>query len=128
MLQRTTAVDRPRLPARPLRVLIEDPALVVDDLATPTGAIDVTACSGPCDEREVCPLVMDGSCPLGPCDVVVSALEGPWAPSVCAAWAETSTPMVDATDLTATDPTERLRHHIGAAIQRLWATTYRAIE
>ena len=66
---------------------------------------------------------MDGTCPLGPCDIVVSALKGPWAPSVRAAWAETSTPMVDATGLTATDPTERLHHHIGAAIQRLWATS-----
>lgn len=127
MLQRTAAVNPPLLPARPLRVLIEDPALIVDDLATPTAAIDITACSGPCDEREVCPLVMDGSCPLGPCDVVVSALTGPWARSVRAAWAETSTPVVDAIGLTATDPAERLHHHIGAAIQRLW-TTYSAIE
>jgi hypothetical protein len=127
MLQRTTAANSPPLPARPLRVLIEDPALIVDDLATPTAAIDVTACCGPRDEREVCPLVMDGRCPLEPCDVVVSALKGPWATSVRAAWAQTSTPMVDATDLTATDPTERLHHHIGAAIQRLWAT-YGAME
>jgi hypothetical protein len=35
--------------------------------------------------------------------------------------------MVDATDLAATDPTERLHHHINAAIQRLWAT-YGAVE
>jgi hypothetical protein len=121
MLQRTTAISPPPFPGRPLRVLIEDPALIVDDLAKPTAAIEVTVCSGPGDEREVCPLVMDGTCPLGLCDIVVSALEGPWAPSVRAAWAETSTPMVDATDLAATDPAERLHHHIGAAIQRLWA-------
>ena len=76
MLQRSTTVNPPPLPTRPLRVLIEDPALVADDLATPTAAIDVTACSGPCDERELCPLVMDGRCPLGPCDIVVSALTG----------------------------------------------------
>jgi hypothetical protein len=122
MLQRSTAISPPPLPARPLRVLIEDPALIVDDLATPTASIEVTACSGPRGEREVCPLVMGGSCPIEPCDVVVSALTGPWAPSVRAAWAQTSTPMVDATELTATDPTERLHHHIGAAIQRLWPT------
>jgi hypothetical protein len=127
MLQRTNAINPPPFPGRPLRVIIEDPALIVDDLATPTAAIEVTACSGPRDEREVCPLVMDGTCPLEPCDVVVSALEGPWAPSVRAAWAETSTPVVDATDLTATDPTERLHLHIGAAVQRLWAT-YRPVE
>jgi hypothetical protein len=35
--------------------------------------------------------------------------------------------MVDATDLVATDPTERHHHHINAAIQRLWAT-YGAVE
>jgi hypothetical protein len=121
MLQRTTPTQPTPVPGRPVRVLIEDPALIVDDLETPAAAIDVTVCGGPRDEREVCPLVMDGSCPLGPCDIVVSALEGSWAPSVRAAWAETSTPMVDARDLAATDPTERLHHHIGAAIQRLCA-------
>jgi hypothetical protein len=121
MLQRETAIDLSPLPARPLRVLIEDPALVADELMTPTAAIDVTVCSGPRDEHEVCPLVMDGTCPLEPCDIVVSALEGPWAPSVRAAWAETSTPIVEATNLAAIDPTERLRHHLGSAIQHLWA-------
>jgi hypothetical protein len=120
MLQRTTAVDPPPVPGRPFRVLIEDPALIADELATPSDAIEVTVCSGPRDEREVCPLVMDGTCPLEPCDVVVSALKGPWAPSVRAAWAETSTEIVDATDLAATDPAERLHDHIGAAILRLW--------
>jgi hypothetical protein len=121
MLQRTTPAQPTPVPGRHVRVLIEDPALIVDDLETPAAAIDVTVCGGPRDEREVCPLVMDGTCPLGPCDIVVSALEGSWAPSVRAAWAETSTPMVDARDLAATDPTERLHHHIGAAIQRLCA-------
>jgi hypothetical protein len=121
MLQRTTAIDPPLVPARRLRVLIEDPA-VVDDLAAPTAGIEVTVCSGPRDEREVCPLVMDGTCPVEPCDIVVSAVKGPWAPSVRAAWAQTSTPMVDTTNLAATDPAERLHHHIGAAIRRLWAT------
>jgi hypothetical protein len=73
------------------------------------------------------PARLDGTCPLGPCDIVLSALNGLWAPSVRAAWAQTSTPMVDATDLVATDPTERHHHHINAAIQRLWAT-YGAVE
>jgi hypothetical protein len=120
MLQRTTAINPPPVPGRPLQVLIEDPALITDHLATPTDAIEVTLCSGPRNEGDVCPLVMDGTCPLTPCDIVVSALKGPWARSVRAAWAETSTQIVDATDLAATDPTERLHHHIGAAIQRLW--------
>ena len=127
MLQRTTASNPPPVPVSRLRVLIEDAALSVDNLATPTAAIDVTACSGPRDERDVCPLVMEGTCPLGPCDIVLSALNGLWAPSVRAAWAQTSTPMVDATDLAATDPTERLHRHIDAAIQRLRAT-YGAVE
>jgi hypothetical protein len=127
VLQRTTASNPPPVPVSRLRVLIEDAALSVDDLATPTAAIDVTACSGPRDERDVCPLVMEGTCPLGPCDIVLSALNGLWAPSVRAAWAQTSTPMVDATDLAATDPTERLHRHIDAAIQRLRAT-YGAVE
>jgi hypothetical protein len=105
----------------------QDPALIVDDLVAPTGAIEVTASSGPRDEREVCPLVMDGTCPLGPCDIVVSALVGPWAPSVRAAWAQTSTPIVDATDPAATDPAQRLHYHLGAALQRLWST-YHAVE
>jgi hypothetical protein len=127
VLQRTTASNPPPVPVSRLRVLIEDAALSVDNLATPTAAIDVTACSGPRDERDVCPLVMDGTCPLGPCDIVLSALNGLWAPSVRAAWAQTSTPKVDATDLAAIGPTERLHHHINAAIQRLWAT-YGAVE
>lgn len=57
MLQRTTASNPPPVPGSRLRALIEDAALSVDDLATPTAAIDVTACSGPRDERDVCPLV-----------------------------------------------------------------------
>lgn len=122
MLRRTIASDPPPFPARPVRVVIEDPALLVGDLTTPTAAIEITACGGPRDEREPCPLVTDGACPLGPCDVVVSALEGPWAPSVCAAWSETSTPTVDATGVTATDPADRLHHHIGAVLQRLSAS------
>src|SRR4029453_5028363 len=121
MGRRPIAIDPPPVPGRPLRVLIEDPALIVEDLATPTAAIEVTACSGPRDEDEVCPLVMDGTCPLGPCDIVGSALTGPWAPPGRAPRARPAPPMVDATDLAAADPTERFHHHIGAAIQRLWA-------
>ena len=33
MLQRTTAINPPPVPGRPLRVLIEDPALIADELA-----------------------------------------------------------------------------------------------
>jgi hypothetical protein len=84
--------------------------------------IQVVACTGPHDEREVCPLVTDGHCPLGRPDVVVTALDGPWDRSVLAAWTETGTPLVDARDVVTTDPAERLAHHVGAALQRLWPT------
>lgn len=48
MLQR----HPPPFPGRSVRVLIEDPALVVGDLAFPSAAIEVRACGGPRDERE----------------------------------------------------------------------------
>jgi hypothetical protein len=103
-----------------LRVLVEDPVLIAGDVHPPI-PVAITLCSGPCDEREICPLVTDGRCPLGRFDVVVSSLNGAWGRSVRAAWAETATPVADATELAASDPGERLTHHIGTAIQRLFA-------
>jgi hypothetical protein len=103
-----------------LRIIVEDPRLVEPALHTSTGAVEVAVCAGPCD-GEVCPMVMMGSCPLGPCDAVVTALDGPWARSVRAAWRSTGTPVVDACELATTDPGERLRHHVGAALKALWA-------
>lgn len=120
MLQRTT--EPAAVPYRPLHLLVEDPQLVLDDLESPFEGIEVTTCGGPQGDDETCPLVMDGSCPLGPADVVVTALDGPWAACVRNAWAETTTPVVDAGDVTATDPTERLRHHVGVALQRIGST------
>ena len=64
--------------------------------------------------------MMDGICPLEPFDVVVDALDGPWARCVHAAWTETDTPVVDGRRCSVTDPGERLDHHLGAALQRLW--------
>jgi hypothetical protein len=64
---------------------------------------------------------MDGRCPLGRFDVVVGALQGPWATSVRAAWAEAATAYADATDITAEDHTDRVADHIGAALQTLYA-------
>ena len=103
-----------------LRIVVEDPRLVEPLLDAPTGAVEVAVCAGPC-EGEVCPMVMMGTCPLQPCDAVVTALDSPWARSVRAAWRRTGTTMVDARDLPTTDPAERLRHHVGAALQALWA-------
>ncbi len=121
MLQRTTRGRPVARPLRPLRVLIEDPQLVAHRADVMT-AMDITVCGGPCGERETCPLVMDGHCLLGPFDVVVSALDGQWARSVSAAWAETPTPVIDARDLASVDPDERLAHHLGAALQALWVS------
>jgi hypothetical protein len=101
-----------------VRVLIEDPQLVRRNLDPPAG-FEVIACAGPRAD-EVCPLVMEGTCPLGPCDVVVTALGGPWAHSVRAAWQEAGAVVVDAGDLATSDPGARLSHHLGASIQRLW--------
>jgi hypothetical protein len=64
---------------------------------------------------------MDGTCPLGRFDVVVGALQGPWAASVRAAWAETGIAYADANGITTAEPTERLTHQIGAALHALYA-------
>jgi hypothetical protein len=84
------------------------------------GHVDFTVCSGPSADHEACPLVMDGQCPLGEFDAVVSALEGPWATAVRRAWAQSTTPIVDGSTCTEDDPTARLGHHVGAALQALW--------
>lgn len=117
MRYQVSGADGSRVPLPALRVLVEDP-LVADVAAPPGTPFDVTVCSGPDDEHETCPLVMRGTCPLGPFDVVVSALDGPWERAVRAAWAETPTPYVDSA-AAPSDPAARLTHHLGAAIQRL---------
>ena len=115
----------PPFPLEPVRLLIEDPALVADDVerSVPETTIDVTVCAGPQRSGEVCPLVTGGVCPFGPLDVVARALDGPWAPSNRAAWAATSTPVVDTSDVATADPAVRLAHHCGAALQRVWTST-----
>jgi hypothetical protein len=122
MRQRSMLSRGTPTPIRPLRILIEDRH--IDLSATPqhhAWAVDLTACDGPASETEECPLVMTGACPLGRFDVVVGALQGPWAKSVHAAWADTGTPYADARGIAVEDPTERVAHHIGAAIQTLYA-------
>jgi hypothetical protein len=118
MFQRTLPVPLgPSPPMRRLRVLIEDPTLGTARLDDQWRAgMEVTICSGPSSDDEVCPLVMDGRCPLGPVDVVVCALEGPWARSVHAAWLDTPLQVVDARDGIDGSAPKRFRHHIGAAL------------
>jgi hypothetical protein len=105
-------------PGRRPKVLVEDPALAGQGLASPWAGVDVTTCSGPADEHDVCPLVAEGACPHGDFDVVVSALGGPWAGPVRAAWEETPK-IVPATEITATDPEERMDLHVSAALKHL---------
>ena len=121
MRQHTLSSSPIRFPVRPLRVLIEDPTLVAGDFTAP-GGIEVAVCAGPHDEQEACPLVTDGQCPLGECDVVVTALEGPWARSVRAAWAESGTPYVEASPVVGDDPEQRFAGHIGSALHHLSVT------
>lgn len=106
-------------PFRPLRVLVEDPAVAAVDAPPPAPGIEITTCAGPRDEMEECPLVMDGRCPLGEFDVVVTALTGAWRRSVRAAWELQGTAIVDGSDVPITDPVRRLDHHIGSALLRL---------
>ena len=109
-------------PIRPLRILIEDPHAELSESPQLRGwPFDVTVCAGPASDTEECPLVMDGTCPLGRFDVVVGALQGPWAASVRAAWAETGTAYADASGIATEDPTNRVTCHIGAALQALYA-------
>jgi hypothetical protein len=109
-------------PIRPLRILIEDPHVeLFEGPQLRAWPFDVTVCAGPASDTEECPLVMDGSCPLGRFDVVVGALQGPWAASVRAAWAGTGTAYADASGITTADPTERVTHQIGAALRALYA-------
>jgi hypothetical protein len=110
--------DQAPFPGRRVRVLVEDPALIGEELAVPHRSVDVTTCGGPDDEGEMCPLVAEGTCPHGDFDVVVSALDGPWAVPVRAAWEETPK-IVPATEVTATDPEERLNLHVAAALKHL---------
>src|SRR4051812_28088838 len=77
--------------ARP-RVLVEGDTLDLTTLElTPpgAGAFEIVVCSGPAGDRECCPLVVDGRCPVWERpDVVVSALsaDNAWSAAVHAAW------------------------------------------
>ena len=120
MEQRSCNAYVRRAPGRRPLVLIEDDALDTDvlDLSPPgSGAFDIVICSGPHDAGEECPLVMEGTCPAGRPDVVVSALstDNPWSHSVQAAWRLDGVPVAR--------PTTPLTwpEHIGAALRALGA-------
>jgi hypothetical protein len=117
MLQRKLPQGGSAVPGRRFRLVIEDRELAHDRALSDDGALpfDVRVCAGPRSEAEACPLVTDGRCPLGPCDAVVTALEGPWARSVCAAWREDGVPLVVAADASSTGRA-RLDRAVAAAL------------
>jgi hypothetical protein len=99
--------------------LIEDPALAAADVTIPVTGLEITVCSGPRSVQDSCPLVLDGSCPACVADVVVSALDGPWASPVLKAWSVAGVPVVDGRAVVQRDPAARLGCHIGAALAAL---------
>ena len=123
MQQRTcNAYVRRRGARRPL-VLVEDDALDLStlDLSPPgASALDIVVCTGP-DGSDRCPLVVDGYCPAGTPDVVVSNLSerNPWARSVRAAWVEAGVAVVPVED---DEGPLRWPAHVGAAIRYWWPT------
>lgn len=114
-MQRRRAVSSgSSTPMRPIKIVIEDAGLASSGvpLRAPRG-VDLCICSGPSSDHEICPLVTDRACPFGPCDVVVSSLDGPWAESVDAAWRATGVPV------TSVDG-----EHLGAAYQALYRASF----
>jgi hypothetical protein len=97
---------------RPL-VLVEDDRVDLDSIDVLAAAglgVDVVVCSGPTACGDVCPLVLDGDCPVGRPDVVVCGLSGEWRPSVENAWRAEGVPVVSV-DGPLTWPS-----HVGAAL------------
>ena len=112
-------------PGRRPRVLIEDERLADLPLERAAAAgVDVRVCSGPQSEREACPLVTDGACPLGSFDAVVSALHGPWAQPVRRAWSQQNTVMAKAQRDAELSLQDQLDAHVGAALQAVFRAQY----
>jgi len=119
MEQRTcnAYVRRTRGP-RP-RILVEDDALdltTLDLSPACAAAFDIVVCTGPREDRDLCPLVTNGTCPATERpDVVVTAmaLDNPWRASVIAAWASEGVP-VAVVDRDVAWPT-----HLGHAMRML---------
>jgi hypothetical protein len=115
---------RSRTPGQPIRVLIESDRLARATIEHRSFAgADVTICSGPGGTAEYCPLVGDGRCPLGECDVVVSSLDGPWADAVQAAWVDRGTVATQIVD-DGTAAQALFDQHLGAAVGALFRRSY----
>ena len=118
MKQRTCNAYVRRTPGRRPLILVEDDSLDTDvlDLSPPhSDVFDIVICNGPNSAAEECPMVMDGECPAGRPDVVVSALseDNAWSHAVQAAWRLDGVPVAR--------PTTPLTwpEHIGAALHAL---------
>ena len=119
-------VSRSRAPGQSIRVVIESDQLATTPIELRSfGGTDVQICSGPDGAMERCPLVTDGSCPIGECDVIVSSLRGPWANAVHAAWVDhgiVATRVLD--DGSAGQAL--FDQHVGAALSALYLSAYGA--
>ena len=102
-----------------LRNLNEAPALGRAGLARPGTDVEVVVCDGPC-VGEACPLLVDGTCPLGRFDAVVTALDTPWGHAIARAWRTTGTPVIDARELDTPDAAARLARHLGTTAGGVW--------
>lgn len=109
------------LPMRPMRIVIEDRELAGATFADcDTSGVDVKICSGPDSERDVCPLVLDGRCPLGRADVVVSSVTGPWQRSVQRAWELEGVPFVHTEREPSATASVRLQQFVAVAASALF--------
>lgn len=124
MLQRSIPA-RSALPGRRVRVLVEtdDPSTLANAGRSLPG-LDVMLCSGPTSADEVCPLVAEGTCPLGACDVVVSDLRGPWAHPVREAWLDSGAVVTPASVGRWSAPADQLDAYLGAALTALYRAQY----
>ena len=115
---------RSRTPGRSIRVVIESDRLAATPIELRSfGGTEVTICSGPSGTADYCPLVADGSCPIGECDVVVSSLDGPWANAVHTAWADRGTAVTRVVDAGG-DVETLFDQHLGAALGALFRVGY----
>lgn len=113
------------LPGRPVRVLVEtnDPNTLAYTPSRLAG-LDVKLCSGPATSDEVCPLVADGTCPLGESDVVVCDLDGPWHEPVREAWIRKGVVVARPSEERWTSPADQLDAYLGAALTALYRANY----
>jgi len=113
------------VPGKPLRVLIEAPDLAgASALPRRLSGIEVAVCSGPHDETKPCPLVVDGACPFGDCDIVVSALDGPWAEPVRRAWAAANVVLTTGSGHMSASTEDAFDTYLGAGLLALYRAQY----